>query len=105
MNNLTLVGCFFLLYLNWGINFRFFFLLQVVSLFYIAFVAGAQLSNNYLPPGNAKTAGGNGRFLATPFQGSSSFSSSGARFNSGYGGGSIIRFNNNNNGDGSYSFE
>lgn len=89
--------------------------MQIILAGLIVTVSAAQLTNNYLPPNGAKGAGGSGGFLNTPFGGSpfkpaaannladgsstrSSPSSAEARA-------AILRFNNENNGDGSYQFE
>ncbi|GLV31155.1 hypothetical protein CBL_12229 [Carabus blaptoides fortunei] len=83
----------------------------------IAVCSAARLDNTYLPPGSARTAGGNGNFLGAPKQSSAA----------GFGGAPapvygapngqgqqrskstqeipILRFNNENNGDGSYQFD
>lgn len=84
--------------------------LQILIAGLIAVASAAKLGNNYLPPHSAKTAGGSGSFLNAPF-GGSGFKSS-ASVHGGYaspksaeGGAAILRFNNDNNGDGSYQFE
>lgn len=90
--------------------------------------APAQLDNTYLPPGSASSAGGSGNFLAAPRHGSGhggSFAHGGSaptgeygapahgnggnfRANGGHSGGQdvpIVRFDNENNGDGSYHYQ
>lgn len=84
-------------------------------------VSAARLENTYLPPNGAQSAGGNGNFLATPFgrQGASAPGFSGnapAPVNS-YGApaqssgrsyeppAAILRYNNDNNGEGAYRYE
>lgn len=91
--------------------------------------SAARLDNTYLPPGSARTAGGNGNFLGAPKQ-----SPGAVDIRSGFGGSAaggapapapgygapngqgqqrsnpaqeipILRYNNENNGDGSYQFE
>lgn len=61
----------------------------------------ARLENNYLPPTGAQSAGGNGNFLATPFgrQAPSAPASSYAPPPA------ILRYNNDNNGEGAYRYE
>ncbi|GLV31154.1 hypothetical protein CBL_12228 [Carabus blaptoides fortunei] len=110
-----------------------------MKVFLVAFCAAvcaaapASLDNTYLPPGSARTAGGNGNFLGTPRQGggfggnagfpgigpSSAYGApagpSGApagqnnyRSNGGHSANQdipILRYNNDNNGDGSYHYE
>lgn len=78
----------------------------------IAVASAAKLSNNYLPPHSAKTAGGSGTFLNTPFGGSPFKSASSGPVHGGHvapksaeAGAAILRFNNDNKGDGSYQFE
>ncbi|XP_017770861.1 PREDICTED: pupal cuticle protein 20-like [Nicrophorus vespilloides] len=86
--------------------------LFLASVLFVA-VAADRLENTYLPPSSAQTAGGNGNFLSAP---SNSFHKSSSNIPSGqYGaptkhqsaeaGASILRFNNENQGDGSYGFE
>ncbi|GLV31156.1 Cuticular protein 47Ef [Carabus blaptoides fortunei] len=62
----------------------------------VAVCSAAQLDNTYLPPGSARTAGGNGHFLATPKQSAPSGHAQQIP---------ILKFNNDNNGDGAYRYE
>lgn len=94
-------------------------------------VNAARLDNTYLPPQNSRNSGGSGHFLTPPFQqqhGKPSFQASGSGFpkfagSASFGGASstfnrqggsynrqaahipILRFDNKNNGDGSYQFK
>lgn len=92
----------------------------------MAVASADRLENTYLPPVSSRTAGGSGNFLATPFKtGGGSFGagfgklSSASAFNSHvpvattysaqtYSHSapvSILRFDNQNNGDGSYQYQ
>lgn len=58
--------------------------------------SAGRLENNYLPPNNAQTSGGNGQFLAAPY------AAAGGPTNPPV---PILKSVNENNGDGSYNFE
>lgn len=87
--------------------------IAVVALMATA-IAAERLENTYLPPSGAQGSGGNGNFLAAPFgrQGPSAAAPAGS-----YGAPSqasgrsseppaaILRYNNDNNGEGAYRFE
>lgn len=105
-------------------------LLQFVITLFVAIANADRLENTYLPPANSRTAGGNGNFLAVPFvQGAKSvFKGASSGFPKFAGSASspttfnrqssatynshsqsapipILRFNNQNDGDGSYQFQ
>lgn len=86
----------------------------IATLFGIA--TAAKLNNIYLPPASARTAGGNGNFLSSPFQSLKGFPSLIRNQPSSVYGTpqltyqtyqkpiQITRYNNDNNGDGTYQF-
>lgn len=94
---------------------------QLVFALLATVAAAARLENTYLPPNSAQSAGGSGSFLRTPFGaqpssprfgGASSFSAPSAAYGAparsfGPSGRNIaiLRFNNENYGDGNYRFE
>ncbi|XP_065156716.1 pupal cuticle protein 20-like [Atheta coriaria] len=104
--------------------------LFIISLVVVA-VAADRLDNTYLPPSSAQTAGGNGNFLNAPSDKYGAPSGQSGRFqapSTNYGapvgnsqqgynnggqqqqagpdaGAAILKFDNENNGDGSYRFE
>lgn len=79
-------------------------------------VSAARLENTYLPPTGAQSAGGNGNLLAAPLGRQGGFGNVAAPAGS-YGAPSqasgrysappaaILRYNNDNNGEGAYRFE
>lgn len=103
--------------------------MQIIFSLLAAAAVADRLEHTYLPPFTAQSAGGSGSFLSTPFHsGVSSFSRGSSFGASGFGGSSayphanvgqyyapvqsyhsahvpILRYNNQNNGDGSYQFE
>lgn len=86
--------------------------LQIIVALIATVANAARLENNYLPPSGAQNAGGSGNFLAAPFgrQGPSAPASSyGAPAQASSGSYSppaaILRYNNDNNGEGAYRYE
>lgn len=100
-------------------------MLQFVLAVCVAVCSAARLENTYLPPGNAPSAGGNGNILNVP-----GHSHNGATAHSHFGGAQaqgpapsveanyrsnnhahsapqvpILKFNNENNGNGGYRYE
>lgn len=86
-----------------------FLLFQFVLACLVAVAAAARLDNTYLPPAGAGGAGGSGSILSGPHGGGAN----GAGGRAGSGGGArsaeanakILRFDNNNDGLGSYSYQ
>lgn len=94
----------------------------------VAVASANRLENTYLPPVSSRTAGGSGNFLAAPFKTGGGSFGAGAGFGK-FGGAStfnshapiattysaqsyshsppaaILRFDNQNNGDGSYQYQ
>lgn len=110
------------------------FTFQVILALFATVATAARLENTYLPPGSAQNAGGSGSFLRTPFGGQPSTARFAAAASPGFSGAAnsqfssnapssaygapssrsfgpsgqpiaILRFNNENYGDGNYRFE
>ncbi|KAJ8920389.1 hypothetical protein NQ315_005255 [Exocentrus adspersus] len=78
------------------------------ALFFVAAVSAGRLQNVYLPPSSSSSAGGSSSFLSTPLR--SAPAAPTGLYNAPSSGptsppAAILRLNNDNNGDGTYSFD